>query len=183
MSIPKFDNVQNEQVELKDGRNVFLSRSVAVVVPVSAVNEKGEIYHLISKRGIKTPNEQGKFNIVCGYLDYNESLENACKRELFEETGLNINDYDVWLDFELPWRIKSEPTDKVQNVSMTFGYMISFRKSEGLPVLTNEYADDGEVEFSEWIKEEDFEKFDFAFNHNNILDKWAEMIKGKLHYS
>ena len=87
----EFKNTPNECVELKDGKKVFLSRALTVCVPVTAINKFNEKFYLVSIRGSKTPDFQHCFNIVCGYLDYDECLIEASKRELFEETGFFVD--------------------------------------------------------------------------------------------
>ena len=52
---------------------------------------KGEWCILANQRGKGTPDYQGYWNCVCGYLEADESAEQGCAREVYEETGVKIN--------------------------------------------------------------------------------------------
>ena len=45
---------------------------------------------LANKRGSGTPDYQGCWNAVCGFLEANEDASECCSREIFEETGFEI---------------------------------------------------------------------------------------------
>ncbi len=63
----------------------FIGVSVGAVL----FNEKGEVF--LSKRGEKAKNEKGKWEFPGGAVHFNESLEEACKREFREEYGIEIS--------------------------------------------------------------------------------------------
>ena len=69
-------------------RNFAIERNI-VTLYVFCKNDNGEWCVLASQRG-KNAQWAGKWNVVCGYLDYGESLENAACRECYEECGINI---------------------------------------------------------------------------------------------
>ena len=50
-----------------------------------------ECYILANKRGLGTPDFQGLWNCPCGFIEGDESAEEACAREVLEETGVKIN--------------------------------------------------------------------------------------------
>lgn len=82
------EELKNFEVE-KDGQKFWVSRSSIVTLYVFCKNENGEWCVLASQRG-KNAKWPGKWNVVCGYLDYGETLEAAASRECFEECGVNI---------------------------------------------------------------------------------------------
>lgn len=172
-----FNNKQNKCHKI-DGIEVWESRSIAVVGMVLMLHE-GEKYVLLGKRGSALPNEVGKWCMPCGYLDWNESCEEAVVREIWEETGLNIykamNEYSVLYDhMHFPWRIHSEPNTKLQNVSMHYAIYLDtkvniYRDVAILPEVTNVNCVEGEVAEVRWVKVSDLFEYEFAFNHDSII--------------
>lgn len=46
------------------------------------------MYFLANKRGTETPDFQGYWNCPCGYIDFDETEEDAVCREIMEETDM-----------------------------------------------------------------------------------------------
>lgn len=192
MNKPVFKNRENEQTKTEDGRTIFLSRSCAICVPVAARDSSGQLYLLLSRRGENTPNFQHAYNHVCGYLDYNETLEEAAKRELWEEVGLNVDALEkekVLYPIETsPWSINSKPEGSVQNVTIRFGLFFECETKSDLPQLSTDYCEEGEVSEAVWLEYEEALKiisFDgtdplkekqWAFNHFDICREWLDKI-------
>ena len=74
-----------------EGKIYWISRSMAVVCFVFAYID-GRWCVLANQRGEGTPDFQGYWNAPCGYLDYNETLEQAAIREVYEETGVKLTE-------------------------------------------------------------------------------------------
>lgn len=187
-------NRENELItkeNIKD-RKFFFSRSVAIagIVLFFDIVSK-QHYILLGKRGKGCPDEVGKLNIPCGYLDWDESAAHAFKREVFEETGLNIDklwksrDYNFINDKEArkgqPWFVNSEPkfsTPIKQNVTLYFGLEIV---GKILPDLSTENSELNEVENVNWYLLDDIleksNKEKFAFNHYKRIIKFINHIK------
>lgn len=68
---------------------------IGVSVGALIVNDKGEIF--ITKRGVKATNERGTWEIPGGKVHFGETLEDAVKREIKEEYGV-----DVVLTYQFP---------------------------------------------------------------------------------
>ena len=75
-----------------DGKEEWLSRSIAAVAYVFA-SVGDNIYVLANKRGKGLPNNVGKWNAPSGFLDYDEDLADCAVREVYEETGIVIDNY------------------------------------------------------------------------------------------
>jgi ADP-ribose pyrophosphatase YjhB (NUDIX family) len=179
LKMMKFNNRENKCLKTTDGGHIWNSRSLAVVGMV-LMRHLGEIYVLMGKRGPGLPNEVGKYCMPCGYLDWDETCEEAVVREIYEESGLNIykilETYNILYDhMHFPWRIHSIPDNNVQNVSMHYAIFVdtsvnAFRDYASLPDLTIENnVDKDEVEESKWININDLYKYDCAFGHDSVI--------------
>ena len=167
---PIFNNRENEEVTLADGRVIWLSRSSAVTTTVLCCVEN-QYYILLGRRGVGCPDEVGKWNLPCGYLDWDETLSEAAVREVFEETGVNLRalpQASIVLDgMEQPWRVNSaHKTGSKQNVSHHF--YIVFNAPE-LPVTSTEYCEPDEIEVLEWRAIDRLSGLDYAFGHEAIM--------------
>lgn len=154
--------MKNFEFEYK-GKKFWYSRSVAVVVAVFTNNKQGITHVLANKRGPGVPNFQDHWNMPCGYLDFDETIEEAAVRECFEETGvqLNIND----LQFV---SINSDPINSI-NQNVTVKYKVYLPEYTENILLSSQYSEDNEVTEIKWIPLVEVDKFVWAFNHNNII--------------
>lgn len=183
--MPEFSNRENERVQLPDGRVIFLARSTAVVGCVLCLQE-GEPYVLMVERGDKVDNS-GKWCMPCGYLDWDETLEEAVKREVWEETGLDLDELiqqgkAVYSRIKQPYHVGSSPKSNRQNVSHHFAIVL-----EGpLPALKGSDAlASGEATAVEWVRlssiptKENLEssgmKGYFAFDHNEDIHRFVSI--------
>ena len=74
---------------MRNGEEYWVSRSSTVSLYVFCKDSSGKWNVLVSQRGENTK-WGGKWNVVAGFLDYGETLEQAAARECFEECGVNI---------------------------------------------------------------------------------------------
>ena len=65
-----------------------MSNTIGVGVGALIFNDQGKI--LLAQRGPKARNEQGKWEIPGGKVEYGEKLEEAIVREVLEETGVVV---------------------------------------------------------------------------------------------
>ena len=87
-----FKNRHNTCIK-QDGKEYWISRSVAVIGTIFMKNTKdNELYVLLSKRGEGTPDCKGYWNLACGYMDFDENGTDAVRREVWEETGLDLDE-------------------------------------------------------------------------------------------
>lgn len=172
--------------ENMNGKTFWISRSIAVAMFVfSKLNSTW--YVLAVKRGEGCPDYQGYWCCPCGYVDYNETILQAVKRELYEETGLkDTNSYRV--SWQSPI-INDDPDESRQNVTFRFvgelqGTMpvtitpnidgISVSVTEHLPDLTSDNSEKNEVADLQWIPLGSIDSYQWAFNHKELI---FEMFK------
>jgi 8-oxo-dGTP pyrophosphatase MutT (NUDIX family) len=168
----KFNNVHNKCHTTVNGNQVWESRSVAVncLVILKIINE---YFILIGKRGNGSPDNVGKWNIPSGYMDYNETGTAACYREVWEETGVDIDDIkgDVILNLlEEPWYVNTDPTENRQNISLRYGIIIN---TDYFPDFSFENNEPDEVAELKWVNIKHINKYDFAFKHDIVIQQFV----------
>lgn len=146
-----------------EGQEFWVSRSCTTeTIIFNKVN--GEWCVLANKRGKGCVNNVGLWNVPAGYLDYNETLEDCALRETFEETGVKLNKNQLNL-FEVDSTCDNE--HKSQNVIIAYWTTI-----KGAVILTNENADENEVEEIKWIPIVDIEKYQWiSKRHYNRIKR------------
>lgn len=167
MSLPRFHNRPNQRLEI-DGREIWHARAVAVVASVVATVH-GQRHVALIERGPALPDEVGKLALPSGYLDWDETLFDAARREAYEEIGLDLAE---WSASREPWRIHDAPQQR-QNVSVHFYFA---RELTALPLLTNSHADTGEISQTLWLPIEDAIAGDLAFGHALVLSALLERL-------
>lgn len=154
-----FNNRHNQMIKDQNGKVHWISRSVVVVCSIF-----WQDYFLIVRRG-KRVLETGKWCLPCGYLDYDETIEECAIRETWEETGIDLRNYkhQIQLDY-----INSDPT--TQNQQIGFHYLIEVSSDER-PQIDLSVVDSNETTDAKWIKITDIDQYKFAFNHDKKMLK------------
>jgi len=86
---------------------------IGVSVGALIVNEKGELF--LTKRGQHATNERGTWEIPGGKVQFGETLEDAVKREMKEEYGV-----DIMLAYQFPAQNHFIPDEKQHWVPTNF---------------------------------------------------------------
>jgi len=171
-------NFENNSYKVED-KLVWESRSPALVAVIIAKFEQKD-YVLIGQRGSGAADFQGKWNVPCGYLDWDETGHDGICREVYEETGLYLPDI---LNDEItgitvidnfmnqPFFVNTDPGENHQNVSLSYGLYFVCDK---LPELTNEHCEPNEVSDLKWMELSQIESYDFAFEHNKRIQHFIE---------
>ena len=157
-----FKNKPNKFVRDESGKIQWISRSVAVVAVVKWMDK-----FLVVKRGpaVSNPN---KWCVPCGYLDWNESASECVVREVYEESGLNLRNYDV-TGSEQPYELVTEPgVNWKQDIAIHFLVTVN---SETEPITDYSKVDDEETLDIKWITVDELSNYKFAFNHDKRILK------------
>lgn len=177
---PIFKSRPNELITTTDGRKLYHSRSVAVVVVLACMDPNGYYRFVIEKRGNNPGlDKKGLWCLPCGYLDWDESGTDAVRREVWEEVGLDLNDY---LGLQLPrspgidnpWYVKTKPDENRQNVTLRYGMI--FIKQDLPTLIPNNDCEPDEVADAKWVTYSDIKlgKYEFAFGHDKVIADFRE---------
>jgi 8-oxo-dGTP pyrophosphatase MutT (NUDIX family) len=174
----KFNSTPNKSYVV-DGKLIWESRSPAIVGVIIASFD-AEDYVLIGKRGPGAADNQGLYNLPCGYLDYDENGHDGICREVWEETGLylpNLHEVDGVHIFkpymDQPFFVNTDPKENRQNVSLSYGLCFSCNK---LPALSIENCEPDEVSDVRWVKLKDLKLYNFAFNHDERIQYFIDIV-------
>ena len=75
----------------EDNKTYWIAPTIVTVTAVFCISGN-ETYILASKRGKGMPNEQHKWNITAGYVDFKDkSMKESASREIYEEIGIKID--------------------------------------------------------------------------------------------
>lgn len=163
--------MSNKQGYDENGKpSQWFSRSVAVATAV-LLNDNGQWYVLANERGSGTPDYQGYWNLPCGYLDYNETAEEAAAREVFEETGINCQNIQSVGQ-------STSPKENRQNVCFFF---VSFLNG-GMDKykFSKENMEENEVGGIKWVPLSEADNVQWAFDHDELIKKIASKFGGRM---
>ena len=158
---------------LYKGKELWYSRSVATALFVFAKDANNNLYVLANKRGSGTPDYQGYWNCMCGYIDYDETAERCATRECKEETGLDIPEDKLRLV-----GIESSPSANRQNITIRYMALLDETLTKDSPLMNFDTSNSEEDEVADirWINIDDIDLYDWAFNHNKRIKKIVENL-------
>ena len=113
---------------------------------------------LVERRKLSKETDPGKIAIPGGHVEGGESLEEACRRELYEELGLTCGGFSFIV--ELPHRTESEDQ------------MVHYFSCEG-------WSGDPECHEAEeifWIDREQIDSFDFEIDRTAASMFFADVV-------
>jgi len=189
-----FNNRENERVVLPDGRVVWLARAAAVVASIYAEDDSGNWYVAMVKRGEGLPDEVGKWVMPCGYVDWDEDIPDACKREVYEETGLNIDElismhdnhfyHNDFIKGQATYVASNPKGDGKQNISHHFVLAASYYADsvDSLPPFDMSIIDPkGEIADIKWIPfttlQDMEDKNEIGFGHFHRITQFTEELE------
>lgn len=144
---------------------VFDGRYTCICAMVFA-KEGDEVYVLANQRGPGCPNEVGKWNMPCGYMDAGSAKEN-CSREVYEETGVKIPPKQ----FEFVYICDT----RERNVTLHYQAILKNGRQELPPLETIKTlgGEPDEVAQVKWINVKDAKNYDWAFEHERLIEKYS----------
>lgn len=157
----------------EDGKEYWISRSVAVVAIILGVKDGMIKSTLISQRGPGCPDFIGDWACTCGYLDWDETAEEGVVREVYEELGINIPKDRIFLH-----KIVTDPKENSrQNIVIRYVIPIPQEELEELYQTAKNNLDKSverggescEVSDVKLISITDLTNFTWAFNHDDVI--------------
>ncbi len=139
---------------------------LAVDAVVFGYSKQSGISVLLIKRRYEP--HKGMWAIPGGFVEEEESLEDAVQRELLEETGVNINYLEQLYSFGKP---KRDPRRRI--VSVAYYGLVKSSEFQKL-------AADTDAEDAKWFNVKDLPNL--AFDHKLILKTAIERLQNKITY-
>lgn len=184
----------------RNGNVYYVSRSITVSLYSFCKNRQGNWCILANQRGKGANGANGKWNVSCGYLDYNETAESGAQRETYEETGVKIpynkikmkhvnsagginknilSSYDD-INTEIGKIGKDTKADKSQNVNIRFTAVLN-GVIDNYPIDIS-HCEPGEVSNAKWIPLDEIGKYIWAFGQGNSILSQAEDSIGRQYF-
>jgi 8-oxo-dGTP diphosphatase len=133
-------------------------RTPALTTDCVLVDAKGRV--LLIRRG--HPPFKGKYALPGGFVDIGESVEDACRRELLEETGVKAGRLRLI-------GVYSDPKRDPRGHTCTVAFLARVGRA------TARAGDDAAA--AEWV--EDWAKADVAFDHAKILRDAQRLLRAE----
>jgi ADP-ribose pyrophosphatase YjhB (NUDIX family) len=174
---PRFANRQNPRHLVGPERWVYDSRSVAVTAVVVAFDAASGAHHALASLRGPAVDHSNEWCLVCGYLDWDERLDDAIRREVFEEAGIDLAALEAAGHAVVPsqpiW-VQSDPKSHRQNVTARFSVELSV-----LTPPTTANAERDEVLAVKWMPlvAAEIDAVPWAFGHDRILHELAVFLE------
>jgi 8-oxo-dGTP pyrophosphatase MutT (NUDIX family) len=153
-----------------NGKKLWYSRSLAVSLLAHSVFD-GKIRILANKRGEGAEFNKHLWNLPGGFVDFNETAEEAACRETLEETGYIINPRDISLvDLDTNPKNSWRQTMVAKfNVALEYTpeHDVNFR-------LTNT---NGEVEDVEWIALDELDNYNWVRGQKEYIKEYFNILE------
>ena len=146
-------------------KTVFSGRFCAVAGFIYAI-VNGKYSILANLRGPGTPDYQGCWNAVCGFLERYENSKEGIAREILEECGFQIDTDDLKVI-----HIETEP-EECNNGNVTIRHHAFLGKI--IPhYVKREGGEENEVDNIKWIPLDEINNYKWAFNHRKTVELYA----------
>ena len=138
------------------------------ICAILVVYQDKKSWILLQQRGPGCPDYVGAWSHTCGYLDYDETLRGALKREIHEELGIDIEDPSI----KITEHSKNDRPSADPRQNVTFRYVLEIPKSKIGHIDFNSESRGGESQEVSGIKLLDVSQglpdLEFAFNHRDL---------------
>lgn len=146
-------------------KTVFSGRFCAVSGFIYAIVD-GKYSILANLRGPGTPDYQGCWNAVCGFLERYENSKEGIAREVLEECGFQIDTDDLKVI-----HVETEP-EECNNGNVTIRHRAFLGKI--IPhYVKREGGEECEVDGIKWIPIDEIDNYKWAFNHRKTVELYA----------
>ena len=146
-------------------KTVFSGRFCAVSGFVQAI-VNGKYSILANLRGPGTPDYQGCWNAVCGFLERYENSKEGIAREMLEECRFQIDTDDLKIV-----HVETDPAE-CNNGNVTIRHTAFLGKI--IPhYVAKEGGEENEVDSVKWIPVDEFDNYKWAFNHAKTTKLYA----------
>ncbi len=167
----RFSNRPNVAHTVAPGQIVFDSRSIAILAVVVARDRSSRTFHVLAGERGAAVDQRDRWCLVCGYLDWNEDLQGALRREVWEEAGLDLAALEAAGAATVPAQpvfLQSDPRAHRQNLTAHFPVEIHV---DALPTPSAENAEPDEVVQVAWLPltAEAIRERVWAFEHDVLL--------------
>ena len=149
---PRFANQPNVRHAIAPGKILFESRSVAVLALVVARHRPSGRFHVLAGERGPAVDQSDRWCLPCGYLDWSEDLSGAVRREVWEETGIDLAPLEAAGAAVVPAQpvlVQSDPRSHRQNVTAHFPVELHV---DELPAPSAANAEPGEVQQVAWLE-------------------------------
>lgn len=137
---------------MTDFHSVFMTADCVVFTKVQAID-----HVLLIQR--KNPPYQNKWALPGGFLDANETIDVCARRELAEETGLQVTSLDLVGVYSEPQR---DPRSRVVTVAFW---------TEVAPSLMKEAVAQDDAKDIKWLPLSELRAEELAFDHWTIVQQ------------
>lgn len=155
---------------VEDGKQYWIGRSVATsafIFKYDSTNKK--LYVLTEIRGNGMHDFPGMRCVPCGYVNWGETLPEACSREVFEETGIKINPENWSL-----CGINSDPNANRENISIHYK-VVFYNDINDLSISDERGGEKNEVDKLEWVDVNNLPN-DFCFEHDKFIKEYFPQV-------
>lgn len=154
------------------GKTLWSGRYCAVCAMIFCLY-KGVWHVLANQRNEKCPDYQGYWCMPCGFIEANETGEQAATRETEEETGVFVYPKDF-----IFYGVETDPTTS-NNGNITLRYYTKLYR-DNLPknalALPNILRISNEAADIKWISLNELENYDWAFHHKELIYEVSKHI-------
>ena len=131
-------------------------KTPALTVDCVVIDAKGRL--LLIRRG--NPPFKGKYALPGGFVDVGETVQDACRRELMEETGVKAGRLELI-------GVYSDPSRDTRGHTCSVAFLTRVARA------TPKAGDDAAA--AEWV--EGWQQVELAFDHANILRDAERLLR------
>lgn len=153
-----------------NGQKLWYSRSLAVSLLVHTIFS-GKIWILANKRGEGAEFNKHLWNLPGGFVDFNETAEEAACRETLEETGYIINPRDISLVY-----LDTNPKNN-RRQTMVAKFNITLEQVPERDANFSIVNTNGEVEEVEWIALDELDNYNWVRGQKEYIKKYFSILE------